>query len=156
MAVSPFAITYFTSVMDRRIWRPYHEIWSLVVQLNNSPLISIVDDDESVREAMSDMVESLGYTVAAFASGSDFLGSDRLQDSVCLITDVRMPDMGGFELHGRLIAAGYSIPTIFLTAFLDAEDQDRADKAGVLAYLQKPCDRDDLRAHIDSALGRGT
>jgi FixJ family two-component response regulator len=123
--------------------------------LNNTPIISIVDDDESVRAAMSEMVESLGYTVAAFASGAEFLGSDRLHDSACLIADVRMPGMSGFELHDRLIAAGHLSATIFLTAFPDEKGNDRAKKAGAVAYLAKPCRRDDLVAVIHSALARG-
>jgi FixJ family two-component response regulator len=104
---------------------------------------------------MRDMVESLGYTVAAFASGAEFLGSDRLHDSACLIADVRMPGMSGFELHDRLVAAGNAIPTIFLTAFPDEKGSDRAAKAGAVAYLSKPCARNDLLARIQSALARG-
>ena len=123
--------------------------------MSNAPIVSIVDDDESVRTAMTDMVESLGYTVAAFASGAEFLGSDRLHDSACLITDVRMPSMSGFELHDRLIAAGHLGATIFLTAFPDEKDNDRAKKAGAVAYLAKPCRRDDLVAVIHSILARG-
>jgi FixJ family two-component response regulator len=123
--------------------------------LSNTALISVVDDDESFRTAMRDMVESLGYTVAAFASGVEFLASDRLHDSACLIADVRMPGMSGFELHDRLVATGHSIPTIFLTAFPDEKGSDRAAKAGAVAYLSKPCGRDDLLARIHSALARG-
>src|SRR5258708_4932911 len=124
------------------------------IWLSNAPVISIVDDDESVRTAMSGMVESFGYTVAAFASGAEFLVSDRLHDSACLIADVRMPGLSGFELHDRLIAAGHSIATIFLTAFPDRKGNDRAIKAGAVAYLSKPCRRDELLRHIHSALAR--
>jgi FixJ family two-component response regulator len=126
-----------------------------VVRVSNTDLISVVDDDESFRAAMKDMVESFGYMVAAFASGVEFLGSDRLRDSACLIADVRMPGMSGFELHDRLVAAGHAIPTIFLTAFPDAKGSDRAAKAGAVAYLSKPCTRDALLARIHSALARG-
>jgi FixJ family two-component response regulator len=126
-----------------------------MVRLGNSTLISIVDDDESFRTAVRDMVESFGYRVAAFASGVEFLGSDRLRDSACLITDVCMPGMSGFELHSRTVAAGHSIPTIFFTAFPDEKGNDRAAKAGAVAYLSKPCHRDDLQARIHSALDRG-
>jgi FixJ family two-component response regulator len=126
-----------------------------VVRLSNTTLISIVDDDESFRTAVRDMVESFGYTVTAFASGVEFLGSDRLRDSACLITDVRMPGMSGFELHDRTVAAGYSIPTIFMTAFPDQKGSDRATKAGAIAYLSKPCHRGDLLARINSTLDRG-
>jgi FixJ family two-component response regulator len=101
-------------------------------------------------------VESLGYTVVAFASGPEFLGSDRLHSSACLIVDVRMPGMNGFELHDRLIAAGHSIATIFVTAFPDRKGDDQATKAGAIAYLSKPCHRDVLLTHIHSALARRT
>jgi len=124
--------------------------------MGNTPLISIVDDDESVRTAMRDMVESFGYAVVVFASGPEFLGSDRLRDSACLIADVRMPGMNGLELQERVIASGDSIPTIFLTAFPDKKIRDRAMKAGAIAYLSKPCSRGDLLAHIHSALASGT
>jgi FixJ family two-component response regulator len=103
--------------MDRWARRPYSGIKSGKIWLSNTLVISIVDDDESVRTAKSGMVESFGCAVAAFASGAEFLVSDRLHDSACLIADVRMPVMSGFELHDRLIAAGHSIATIFLTAF---------------------------------------
>ena len=127
-----------------------------MTRLSNPAVISIVDDDEFFRTAMKAMVKSFGYVAAAFASGVEFLGSDDLQDSTCLITDVRMPGMSGFELHHRMIAAGHSIPTIFLTAFPDEKGNDRAMKAGAVAYLSKLCHRDDLFARIQAALNRGT
>jgi FixJ family two-component response regulator len=126
-----------------------------MVSVGDLAVISIVDDDESFRTAVRDMVESFGYTVATFASGAEFLGADRLRDSACLITDVRMPGMSGFELHDRAVAAGHSIPTIFLTAFPDEKGSYRASKAGAVAYLSKPCHRDDLWARIHAALDRG-
>jgi FixJ family two-component response regulator len=119
-------------------------------------VISIVDDDASVRTAMKNLVESLGYTAFAFQSGAEFLGSDRLDDSACLIVDVQMPGMSGFDLHDRLIALGHAIPTIFLTAFPDKKGNDRAMQAGAVAYLSKPCRRDDLLARIHSALAQGS
>src|ERR1700758_2117204 len=122
-----------------------------MVRLGDSAVISIVDDDASFRTAVREMVESFGYTVAAFASGTEFLGSDRLRDCACLITDVRMPGMSGFELHERAVAAGHPIPTIFLAAFPDQKGNDQATKAGAVAYLSKPCHRDDLQARIHSA-----
>jgi FixJ family two-component response regulator len=126
-----------------------------VVPLSEAVLISVVDDDESFRVAMRDMLESFGCTVTAFASGAEFLGSERLHDSACLITDVYMPGMTGFELHDQIVATGHPIPTIFLTAFPDKKGSDRATKAGAVAYISKPCQRDDLRAHVLSALARG-
>jgi len=124
--------------------------------VENTPLISIVDDDEAVRTAMRDMVESFGYAVVAFASGAEFLASDRLRDIACLITDERMPGMNGLVLQTQMITSGYLIPTIFMTAFPDKRSRDRAIKAGAIAYLTKPCSRSDLLAHIHSALASGT
>ena len=124
--------------------------------MGNTPVISIVDDDDSVRDAMKDMVESLGYAVAAFASAAEFLRSDRVRDSACLIADVRMPGMSGLELQRQLVALGNLIPIIFLTAFPGEKARDRAIKAGAIAYLSKPCSLSDLLAHIHSALASGT
>jgi FixJ family two-component response regulator len=124
--------------------------------VGNTPVISIVDDDDSVRTAMKDMVESFGYAVVVFASGAEFLGSDRLRDSACLIADVRMPGINGLDLQRQLVALGNLIPIIFLTAFPDEKARDRAIKAGAIAYLSKPCSRSDLLAHIHSALASGT
>ena len=122
----------------------------------NAPVISIVDDDESVRTAMREMVESFGYLVAAFSSGAEFLASQVLNDSACLITDVRMPGTSGLDLHEQLVASGYSIPTIFVTAFPEESDSRRAMKSGAVAYLSKPCRRDDLLAHLRAALESGS
>ncbi len=126
-----------------------------MVQLGNIPLISIVDDDQSVRTAMAEMVESFGYAVVTFASGSQFLASNNLHAVACLITDVRMPGMSGFDLHDKLTAATDDVPTIFLSAFPDEKGNDRAMKAGAVAYLSKPCRRNDLLAYIRSAVARG-
>lgn len=119
--------------------------------MKNAPVISIVEDDESVRVAMKEMVESFGYRAAAFASGAEFLASELLSDGACLIADVRMPGMSGLDLHDQLIASGHSIPTIFVTAFPEESDRRRAMKSGAVAYLSKPCRRDDLLAHLRAA-----
>jgi FixJ family two-component response regulator len=125
-----------------------------MAQLGNATVISIVDDDESVRTAMAEMVKSLGYKVVSFASGSELLGSHRLREIECLITDLRMPGMSGFELHDRLAAAGHTIPTIFLTVFPDEKGRVRAKKAGAACYLSKPCQRHELLSCILSALAQ--
>ena len=105
---------------------------------------------------MREMVESFGYLVAAFSSGAEFLASQVLNDSACLITDVRMPGTSGLDLHEQLVASGYSIPTIFVTAFPEESDRRRAMKSGAVAYLSKPCRRDDLLAHLRAALESGS
>jgi FixJ family two-component response regulator len=123
--------------------------------LPNKPLISIVDDDEAVREATKGLMRALGFVAEAFGSAEDFLKFERLQGTACLIADVQMPQMTGLELHRRLVAAGVSIPTILITAYPDDGVRARALKAGVICYLTKPFNKDDLLGCIHSALDRG-
>ena len=118
------------------------------------PVISIVDDDNSVREGTVDLVKAMGFVAEAFPSAENFLNSKRLHNTSCLITDVRMPGMTGFELHNRLVGSGNVIPTILITAFPNDKDQARALRAGVSCYLSKPFSEDDLLACIRSALER--
>ena len=122
--------------------------------LNNS-LISIVDDDEAVREATKGFVRAVGFLADTFGSAEDFLKFDRLHSTACLITDVQMPHMSGLELHRRLVASGVSIPTILITAYPDDSTRERALKAGVIGYLSKPFKMDDLLDCINAALDRG-
>ena len=119
-------------------------------------VISIVDDDESVREAMTRLMRSLGYSAPAFASGESFLRSKRLRGTACLIADVQMPGMSGLELHNRLAASGKPIPTILITAYPDERVRAQALNAGVLCYLAKPFNESELLACIHSALGDQT
>ena len=130
----------------RRYWK---------VGLANTPLISIVDDDEAVREATKGLMRALGFPAESFGSAEDFLKSDRLHTTACLIADVQMPRMSGLALHHRLAACGFSIPTILITAYPDDGARARALRAGVTCYLAKPFNKDDLLACIRSALGRG-
>lgn len=117
----------------------------------NNP-ISIVDDDESVREAMAGLMKSHGYIVKTFNSGASFLSSHHRGRTDCLIADVQMPGMTGFELHNQLVAAGDPIPTILITAHPDDGARTRAMKAGVLCYLAKPFSEDDLLGWIRTAI----
>jgi FixJ family two-component response regulator len=119
-------------------------------------VISIVDDNESVREATKSLVRSLGYKAMTFGSGEEFLESPYVAATSCLITDVQMPGLNGVELHDRLIADGHSMPVIFVTGFPDEELQRRAMKSGAIGYLRKPCNDDHLVAYIDAALASGT
>jgi FixJ family two-component response regulator len=105
-------------------------------------MISIVDDDESVREATRGLVRSLGYSAAAFASAEEFLGSDRLLDTSCLITDVEMPGLSGIELQSRLAADGHRIPIIFITAYPEERVRARAEEAGAFGFFGKPFDEE--------------
>ena len=117
------------------------------------PLISIVDDDEMVRATTLDLISSMGFLVKAFASADDFLNSDDLHNTSCLIADMRMPAMTGLELHKRLIESGNAIPTILITAFPDDRDRVRARQSGVRCYLAKPFEEKELLTCIRAAVG---
>jgi FixJ family two-component response regulator len=106
--------------------------------MRSMALISIVDDDESTRESTKGLVRSFGYQAATFASTEEFLQSDSVDRTACLITDVQMPGLSGIDLQRGLIARGVQMPTIFITAFPEAETRARAIKAGALGYLSKP------------------
>ena len=107
-------------------------------------LISIVDDDRYVGEAIARLIKSHGYRVQTFVSAADLLGSDERVDTACLIADVQMPGMTGLELHNQLVASGAPIPTILITAHPDETVRANALSAGVICYLAKPCSEDDL------------
>ncbi|MDQ8726291.1 response regulator [Bradyrhizobium sp. LHD-71] len=115
-------------------------------------VISIVDDDQSVREATVDLMNSLGFGVEAFPDGETFLKSDALRSTRCLIADVQMPGIGGLELYARLIASGHAIPMILITAYPDEGVKAQALKSGLIAYLTKPFSEEDLISRIDAAL----
>jgi FixJ family two-component response regulator len=119
-------------------------------------LISIVDDDESIREATEGLMKSLGFAAETFACAEDFLGSDRLPRTACLIADVQMPGMSGLDLHEELVRSGRPIPTILITAYPDERMRARALGGGVIGYLIKPFKEDDLLGCIHSALGKST
>jgi FixJ family two-component response regulator len=115
-------------------------------------VISIIDDDASVREATARLVRSLGYRTATFSSAEDYLQSDRLDDSSCLITDLHMPGMGGAELQDRLIANGRRTPIIFMTAYFEEKVRDRVLHAGAAGFLRKPFAEETLVACLEKAL----
>ena len=118
------------------------------------PVISIIDDDESVREGTMDLFESMGFITVGFPCAADFLSSDHVHDTSCLIADVQMPGMTGFELYNRLVGSGNIIPTILITAYPEDGDRARALQAGVICYLVKPFNYTDLLACIRLALER--
>jgi FixJ family two-component response regulator len=122
-------------------------------------VISIIDDDASVRAATDNLLRSLGYTVYVFASAEEFLRSTHLNDTSCVIADIQMPGMSGVDLQARLLAQGYSVPFIFITAFPEETIRARALKAGAICFLTKPFDRLTLIRCLDAALekhGGGT
>ena len=103
-------------------------------------LIAIVDDDPWACEGMNSFVASLGYLGAVFISAEDYLGSELRQRTRCLILDVHLCGMSGPELHAHLLADGYCVPVIFVTARFEEHVRDRVMKAGAIGYLIKPCD----------------
>jgi FixJ family two-component response regulator len=115
-------------------------------------MISIIDDDASMREATSGLVRSLGYATATFASAEEFLDSARLAETACVITDVQMKGLSGVELQDRLVTGGHQMPIVFMTAFPDARIRDRVMEAGAIGFLNKPFEDESLIACLDSAL----
>lgn len=121
--------------------------------LSKKLLISIVDDDQSVRASIRRLMRSYGYSAEAFASAAEFLASPCLDDTGCLIADIHMPAMTGVDLHRRLIETGYKIPTILITAYPDKAVRARALSDGVKCYLHKPFDDEELIRCVRMALG---
>ena len=118
-----------------------------------TPLISVVDDDHSVRESLARLIRSLGLGVQVFGSAEEFLEADRSREPDCLILDIRMPGMNGLELHRQLSAADRDLPVIFITAHgSDAEVRARAIGAGAVDYLLKPLKEEEVLKAIETAL----
>jgi FixJ family two-component response regulator len=114
--------------------------------------ISIIDDDRVVREAIADLVNSLGYEVATYDSAEDFLDCEQFAQTSCLITDLQMPGLNGLDLQRRLIADRHSMPIIFVTAFPDENFRQRAMSAGAIGFLSKPFDEAALIDRLKTAL----
>ena len=119
------------------------------------PVISIVDDDASVREATQCLVRSLGYHAATFASAEEFLQSARIDDTACLITDLQMGGLSGADLQNRLIADGRRMPVIFITAFPEERIRARVMEAGAVGFLSKPFKDECLIGCLERALEKG-
>ena len=117
-------------------------------------MIAVVDDDRSVREALENLIRSVGFEVKLFASAEDFLDSDTSLQTDCAIVDVRLPGISGLELQQRLVADGQSIPVIIITAQGDDKTQEEAVAAGAIAFLKKPVKEEVLLAALESALNR--
>ena len=122
-----------------------------VSRLNKTPLISIVDDDASIREALKGLMRSFRFYADAYGSAEEFLASDRIDDTACLILDIYLPGMNGFELQNRLKIEGRTIPIIFITAHSDEVSRQRALKGGAIDFLSKPVRREVLLKAIQSA-----
>jgi FixJ family two-component response regulator len=116
-------------------------------------LISVVDDDHSVRESLARLIRSVGFRVQVFGSAEEFLGSAHGRQADCLILDIRMPGMSGLELQRELVAANSELPVIFITAHGSDEDvRARALAAGAVDYLLKPLREEEVLKALDAAL----
>ncbi len=116
--------------------------------------VSIVDDDDAVRLAVASLVRSLGWHADLFASAEAFFAQARLDDTTCLISDVRMPGMSGPQMHDRLVQLGYTIPTVFITAFPTPDLCAHIGKHGVLAVIEKPVEAQAMEYWLNVALSR--
>lgn len=116
--------------------------------------ISIVDDDASIRDALKSLMRAVRLNVQAFASAEDFLGSEHSCDTACLILDVSLPGMSGFDLQDRLKRERPEIPIVFITAHSDDASRDRALKNGAIDFLSKPVRSDPLFRAIHTAMNR--
>ena len=120
--------------------------------MSQTPLIVIIDDDASVREALQGLLHAVGFTTEAFSSAEAFLQSGRLDDTACLITDIQLRGMSGLQLQAHLSASGARIPIIIITAL--PGDGARALAAGAVCFLTKPVISEDLLTCIRWALDR--
>lgn len=117
-------------------------------------IIAVVDDDQSVRVALENLISSVGLEVKLFASAEEFLDSDAAWKTDCAVLDVRLPGISGFELQRKLAADGQTIPVIIITAQVDDKARNQALAGGAIAFLKKPFKEEVLLAAIDSALKR--
>jgi FixJ family two-component response regulator len=121
--------------------------------MTDCPLIAVVDDDESVREALPDLLRTFGFTAQAFASAEALLASRCVDETRCLILDVAMPGMSGPDLHQELLRRGQPIPTIFMSAQAAVAMRPQLLAQGAVECLSKPFSDTDLLKAINAALG---
>jgi FixJ family two-component response regulator len=109
--------------------------------MNNEPtLVAVVDDEESVRRALGRLIRSAGYAVEMFGSGVDFMQSLKRMRPDCVVMDLRMPVLSGFELQAALLRSGVAVPVVFITGDDSPDSRDRALRCGARAFLRKPVD----------------
>jgi FixJ family two-component response regulator len=122
--------------------------------LKHTPLIAVVDDDQSVRDALENLMSSVGFEVKLFASAEAFLDSETQLETDCAVLDFCLPGISGLELQRRLAADGQNIPVVIITAQGDEKAQAEAVAAGAIAFLRKPFKEEVLLTAIDAALQR--
>jgi FixJ family two-component response regulator len=122
-------------------------------KVSEKALVCVVDDDSLIRDSTVRLIRSFGFRVEAFASANEFESSDYLEETACLILDVRMPEIGGIELQRRLAAKNHRIPIIFITAYDSEGVRAQAFQAGAAGFLYKPFSQESLLQAVRSALG---
>jgi FixJ family two-component response regulator len=122
--------------------------------LQTTPIVSIVDDDEGSRLALSNFVRSLGFQVRLYESAEEFLTSGSVVDAACLISDICMPGMSGIDMYEQLLAHGYAPPTIFVSAYPTPSLRARAAATGALVLLEKPYSGTIMMHWLSIALGK--
>ena len=122
--------------------------------LGVAALISIIDDDDSLRTALVGLVRSLGYRASGFANAEDFLATNQAADSAAIVTDIQMPGLSGIELKERLTAEGFAVPVIMITARTEAGLKERAFASGALCVLKKPFAAEALIQCLERALAK--
>jgi FixJ family two-component response regulator len=119
-----------------------------------APAIAVIDDDASVRRALQRLLQSASFTVETFATAREFLDADYWAQTACLVLDIHLPGMSGFELAEYLAVSGVPIPIVFITALDDVSTCERASRAGAVGYLRKPFDQGTLIEAISRAIGQ--
>ena len=123
-----------------------------MVNQNRTKLVVVVDDDDSMRSAVQDLLEAVGLPATGFASAEEFLRSGKQHETACLITDIRMPGMSGLDLQAHLNAERCKIPIIFITAHGDEKMRLQARREGAVEFLSKPFDNEVLLDGVRAAL----
>lgn len=123
-----------------------------VNSVTERPLLSVVDDDESVRESLPDLLREFGFAAQAFSSAQEFLSSDYVNETSCLILDIAMPGMSGLDLQQELQRLGKDIPIIFITGQKDEEVRKQAFRQGAVKFLYKPFSDSALFDAVNAAL----
>jgi len=119
-----------------------------------TPLVAIVDDDKSIRNATQDLLKAAGFSTAAFEDAESFLGSASRASAACVVADMRMPGRSGIELYRELVASGRGIPTVIITAHPEELTQARAREAGITCFLIKPFAPEELLECVSEALAK--
>ena len=128
---------------------PFH--YPRITPMSSNATVYVVDDDDSVRKALTRMFRSLGWRVESFSSGTEFLGAE-LSDRACLVVDVRMPGLSGLDVQAELGVRCIDMPVIFMTAHAETQTRDKAMEAGAVAFLHKPVAEQTLVETVREAL----